>query len=91
MTLCRCIPGRDEEDEWNVAAGRVEDEEGKVDVTPPRRWGLAGEMLRSESGFDSMRVLGGRVAEDDDIEGVEEEETEVPNSEESTCVMVGRV
>ena len=89
--LSRGIPGREDEDEWNADAGRVEDEEWKVDVTPPRRGGLAGEMLRSESGFDSMRVLGGRGAEDEDIEGVEEEEAKLPGSEESTCVTVGRV
>ena len=87
MALSRRILGREDEVEWNVLAGRVEDDEWKVDATPARR-GLAGEILLSSSGFESTRVVGGVVAEDDN-EGVEA--AELPSSVESTCVRLGRV
>ena len=78
--LSRRMPGRDEEDEWNVDAGRVDDEEWNVVETPARR-GVAAGMLLSDSEPESRRVFRGRGAEDDGING---DEVEVTTSEEST-------
>lgn len=56
IALDRRIPGRDEEDEWNIDAGRVEDEEWKVEETPPRR-GADGEIPFSDSELESVRMF----------------------------------
>lgn len=86
LALSRRIPGRDEEDEWNAAAGRVEDDEWKVEVTPPRR-GVAAEIPLSESEPESMRPFRGRET-DDDIDGVD---IGLSRSDDSACGIVGRV
>ena len=86
--LSRRMPGRDEEDEWNVAAGRVEDDEWKVEVTPARRGAAGGEMPLSDSELESMRRFRGRDVEDDVVAG---EGMEPSMSEESTCDIGGRV
>lgn len=84
--LCRRIPGRDEEDEWNVGVGRLEDDEWKVGVTPPWR-GVAAEIPLSESEPESMRPFRGRETEDD-IDGAD---MGLSMSDDSACSMVGRV
>ena len=86
IALSRRIPGRDEEDGWNVGAGRLDDDEWKVEVTPARR-GVAAKTPLSESELESMRVFRGREAEDD-IGGVD---MGLSKSEDSTCGMPGRV
>ena len=84
--LSRRIPGRDDADEWNVGAGRVEDDEWKVEVTPPRREAAGGIPL-SDSEPESMRVLRGRDLEDDTEGG----DMGFSKSDDSACGMVGGV
>lgn len=86
LAIERCILGRDEEVEWNVTAGRVEDDEWRVEVTPPRA-GVAAEIALSESEPESMRPFRGRETEDD-IGGVD---MGLSKSDDSACSMVGRV
>ena len=89
MALSRRIPGRDEE--WDVDAGRVEDEEWKVEETPTLRRGAGDrEMAFSDSEAESVRVMFRCCleAEDDDVEGVG---SGLSDSEVSACGMGGRV
>ena len=67
----------------------MEDEEWKVEETPARRGGGAGETAFSDSELESVRMMFRcREAKDDDMEGVE---NGLSDSEVSMCGMPGRV